>query len=213
VVFDVSFMSGTTLGDRCSPFRGSTVPTWSVLNLSKRQLLAVSKASASRQTNGSMPLTVPGHGKMREAPTPPALRGSWRGAVAGQSAHVRGSPASNGFDPRGRGHYSGSPGSGLAGLPFRNAPRSGSPSNGFASRGRAGVGSTATTRGGYTGGYNPIDRGDNQGGVVANNPNFRPKPQQSVPPPSSLNVSNPRGRGRGGRGGRGGQTRGSAATQ
>jgi 5'-3' exoribonuclease 1 len=216
VVFDVSFMSGTTLGDRCSPFRGSTVLTWSVLNLSNRQLLAISKASASRQTNGSTPQTVPGygapriygHGQMREAPTPPALQGSWRGAVAGQSAHARGSPASNGFDPRGRGHYSGSPGSGVAGLPFRNTSRSGSPSNGFASRGRAGVGFTATTRAGYT----PIDRGDNQAGVVANNPNFRPKPQQSVPPPSSLNVSTPRGRGRG-RGGRGGQTRGSAATQ
>ncbi|RMZ79754.1 hypothetical protein DV738_g3128, partial [Chaetothyriales sp. CBS 135597] len=27
IVFDVSFMSGTSLGGRCSPFRGSTVPT------------------------------------------------------------------------------------------------------------------------------------------------------------------------------------------
>ena len=209
VVFDVSFMSGTSLGDRCSPFRGSTVPTWSVLNLSNRQVLATSKASAGRRMNGSStPLTIAdygapgidGQGQMREASAPPALRGSWRGAVAGQ-----------GSSPRGRGKSNGTP----TGLPFRNpqgTPNGSSPSNGFVPRGRGGLGSSATTRGGYT----PIDRGDNQGGIAVNNPNFHPKPHQNVPPPSNLNNSSPRGRGRGDRarggrgGGRGGQNRASA---
>ena len=220
IVFDVSFMSGTSLGDRCSPFRGSTVPTWSVLNLSNRQLTVLSKASAARATsaNHSTPLTVQGYGapgingqgQLKEGTAPPALRGSWRGAVGGQSASPRGSPMSNGHTPRGRGQQSGmSP----ASLPYRDFSRGslqstprGSP-NGFVTRGRAGLGSaSATTRGGYI----AIDRGDNAGGIVHNNPNFRPQSQRNVPPPASLE-SNPRGRGRGrgrgraegGRGGRG----------
>lgn len=191
VVFDVSFMSGTTLGDRCSPFRGQTVPKWSVLNLSDKQCIAGSKASSSRQTNGqaATPLTVQGYGapgingqgQLREAHAPPALRGGWRGAVAGQA--TRGNPGQNGFAPRGRGQHSGAP-------------------NGYIPRGRGGFGSPAAApaaRGGYT----PIDRGET-GNVVQNNPAFRPKAQQNVPPPSSLNNprgSQGRGRGRGPRGG------------
>ena len=50
VVFDVSFMSGTTLGGRCSPFRGQTVLASSVLNVSYRQLLASSRRR-SKPTN------------------------------------------------------------------------------------------------------------------------------------------------------------------
>ena len=190
VVFDVSFMSGTTLGDRCSPFRGQTVPKWSVLNLSDKQCIAGSKASSHRQTNGNTvtPLTVQGYGapgingqaQLREAHAPPALRAGWRGVVTGQES--RGSHGQNGFTPRGRAQYNGVP-------------------NGFSARGRGGLGSPApTTRGGYT----PIDRGE-ASNVVQNNPAFRPRPQQNVPPPSSLNhTPSPRGRGRGGRGPRGG---------
>lgn len=190
VVFDVSFMSGTTLGDRCSPFRGQTVPKWSVLNLTDKQCIAGSKASSTRQTNGhaATPLTVQGygapgingHGQLREANAPPALRGGWRGAVGSQVP--RGSPGQNGFAPRGRGAYNGA-------------------ANSFSPRGRGGIGSTApATRGGYT----PIDRGD-AGNVVHNNPAFRPRAQQNVPPPSSLNHGpGGRGRGRSGRGARGG---------
>ncbi|KIX09646.1 uncharacterized protein Z518_00727 [Rhinocladiella mackenziei CBS 650.93] len=188
IVFDVSFMSGTSLGDRCSPFRGSTVPTWSVLNLSNRQVLASSKASATRKANrpSPSPLTVAGYGQpringqdqLRPAQTPPALRGSWRGAVTGQA-------------PNGRGH---SPGTWT---PLRN--QSNSLANGH---GRGGHGSMApTTRAGYT----AVDRGDLHAGVIQNNPNFRPKAHHHVPPPASLNhPSTPRGRGRG----RGGATRG-----
>ncbi|KIV92728.1 hypothetical protein PV10_03999 [Exophiala mesophila] len=207
VVFDVSFMSGTSLGDRCSPFRGSTVPTWSVLNLSNKQVLASSKASASRQTNGSniRPLTVSGYGlpgvdgrgQLHAASAPPPLRGSWRGAVAGQV--------------NGRGHLNGMSQAGQS-LPIRNMSNSatsgprGNGANGQGSGNRGGRGmSTHTTRGGYA----SVDRGDASTGVVQNNPNFRPRPQNKVPPPASLNNptsgSRGRGRGRGGsRGGRGG---------
>jgi 5'-3' exoribonuclease 1 len=187
VVFDVSFMSGTSLGDRCSPFRGQTVPTWSVLNLSNKQVLASSKASANRQVNGSQstPLTVDGYGlpgingqsQLRPAQAPPALRGSWRGAVTAQT-NDRG--RMNGY--AGRGHqttvamrnYSGSP---------ANGNHAGSPNGAAWKRG---------------GGYTPLDRGDVQAGVVPNNPNFRPQNHNSVPPPANLNMApNPRGRGRG----------------
>jgi 5'-3' exoribonuclease 1 len=191
VVFDVSFMSGTTLGDRCSPFRGQTVPKWSVLNLSDKQCIAGSKASSTRQINGhaATPLTVQGYGapgingqgQLREANAPPALRGGWRGAVGGQV--TRGGPGQTGFAPRGRGPYNGA-------------------ANNFNPRGRGGPApAAAATRGGYT----PIDRGDT-GNVVHNNPAFRPRTQQNVPPPSSLShTPGPRGRGRGGgRGARGG---------
>jgi 5'-3' exoribonuclease 1 len=191
VVFDVSFMSGTTLGDRCSPFRGSTVPTWSVLNLSDRQILAMSKAGATRQGSAqSSPLTIPGYGPpgingqgaLVEARAPPALRGGWRGAVTGQS-------------PRGS-------------LPLRNHPQSslngsrGSGMNGYTPRTRGGT----TTRGGYT----AIDRGDQEASIVRNNPHFQPHRHGNVPPPASLD-SAPRGRGRGhhrGGGERGGRGRG-----
>ncbi|KAF8635064.1 hypothetical protein AX15_000556 [Amanita polypyramis BW_CC] len=39
VVWDVPFMSGVTLGDRCSQYRGSTVPFNSCLNLTNRQFI------------------------------------------------------------------------------------------------------------------------------------------------------------------------------
>ena len=205
VIFDVSFMSGTTLGDRCSPFRGSTVPTWSVLNLSERQILAVSKAGATRQrSTQSSPLTVPGYGapglngrgELVEGQAPPALRGGWRGAVAGPS--YRASPRGNGFNARGGPSYNNYQNRSNGDLPIRNIPQPSTPGgrgvgmNGYTSRARGGN----LTRGGYT----PLDRGVEQGsieqdGVVRNNPNFRPQQQRSVPPPASLENS-ARGRGR-----------------
>ena len=194
IVFDVSFMSGSTLGDRCSPFRGSTVPTWSVLNLSNKQVLSGSRASTERQTNGmtSTPLTVSGYGmpgvngqgQLREATAPSALRGSWRGAITGQSTSRGGMANGN-----------------TSTLPYRQPAFRGS-TNGFAPRGRAGLGSTGpTTRGGY----HPIDRGEQASDVVHHNPNFRPRQHNNVPPPTNLNDgAGGRGRGRG----RGGPNRG-----
>ena len=174
IVFDVSFMSGTSLGDRCSPFRGSTVPTWSVLNLSNRQVLASSKASVARQANGSAqtPLTVTGYGapgingqgQLRESPAPPVLRSGWRGALNG---HLLGS---TGPMHRGRGQM-----------------------DSVVQRPRAGLGSVSTTRGGYT----SIDRGDNHAGIVNHNPAFRPRQHHNLPPPVGLDSgANLRGRGR-----------------
>ncbi|CZR56812.1 probable KEM1-multifunctional nuclease [Phialocephala subalpina] len=116
VVFDVTFMSGTSLGERCTAFRGSTVPVASVLNLTNKQVIAGSKAAVEkRPVPISTPMTINGgygapgpggRGQFREAGAPPPLRGSFRGAVAGnsQNGYSRGDGA-----PRGRGRrgYSG----------------------------------------------------------------------------------------------------------
>lgn len=189
VVFDVSFMSGTSLNDRCSPFRGQTVPSWAILNLTTRQVIAGSKASANRvPPNGVTPLTVGGYGipgingqgQFREAAAPPPLRGGWRGAVASQPTRGRG----NG---RGRGAN----GTNTTALPFR--PQT----NGHADTNE--TNGQGATRGGigYRGGYHQIDRGDDQASVVHHNPNFRPKAHHNVPPPAGLEQTASRGRGRG----------------
>lgn len=107
VVFDVTFMSGTTLGERCSPFRGSTVPIASVLNLSEQQVVAGSKAAVEkRPAPTSTPLTLNGRGGyggpggLREAPTPPKLPSSFRGALAGRGrGGGRGSGYGNNASP------------------------------------------------------------------------------------------------------------------
>jgi 5'-3' exoribonuclease 1 len=202
IVFDSTFMSGTSLGERCSPFRGSTVPITTVLNLSNRQLIAQTKAGLSQQPstkpqsltvqNYGQPTGPNGLGQLRDAAAPPPLRGSYRGAIAGQPAAPHGSGTARG---RGRG-FDGPP------VPppnrsIRNHPmpqnsesrgRS-SYTNGFVHRPRAGLGSQPVNRQGYT----PIDRGSDDSGVIQNNPNFRPRPYTNVPPPASLND---RGRGR-----------------
>ncbi|CAL5871274.1 uncharacterized protein PFLUO_LOCUS5524 [Penicillium psychrofluorescens] len=191
VVFDVSFMSGTTLGDRCSPFRGQTVLASSVLNISYRQLLATSRAATSQQSRTqATPLTVAGYGtplgpngqgQLKNASSPPPLRGSFRGAVSGQT---------NGSGRGGRGGINGT-------LPFRDGPPRGP-------RGRGGAN-------GYRGrgGYVSVENTDPTAGIVENNPDFRPQNYTQVPPPQGMEQRRGRGRGRGngyrGRGrGRGG---------
>ncbi|KAF4630502.1 hypothetical protein G7Y89_g7634 [Cudoniella acicularis] len=181
VVFDVTFMSGTTLGERCTPFRGSTVPIASVLNLTNKQVIAGSKAAAEkRPAPVSTPLTVNGgygspigpggRGQYREAGPPPPLRGSFRGAVAGQNGIVRGN-----------GNYRGG--------------------------GRGGLGfSSDNATPAVHSSVNMVIRGA-RGGAVSGN-GFRsgrgsaPANFNAVPPPPSLDTRG-RGRGRGGRGGRG----------
>ena len=208
VVFDVTFMSGTSLEDRCSPFRGSTVPTHSVLNLTDRQVIAGSRAGENhRSQTPRQPLTVAGYGlplgpngqgQLLPAQVPGPLRGSFRAAVSGQVNGGRGSNSS-----RGRG----GPGANLAQtrqpLPIRNAqsPQTdgfrgrGERPNGAPTRGRGGAGSPHTTRQGYT----KLDAGDDEG-VVAGNPVFQPKPYNNAPPPASLDSRGRGGRGRGSRG-------------
>ncbi|OAA67002.1 exonuclease [Niveomyces insectorum RCEF 264] len=102
VVFDTTFMSGTTLGERCPAFRGQMVLASSVLNLTNRQVVAGSRAAIERRPAASLTtLTVGsgyghghGHGtgrgaaasgirQYRDAPAPAPLHGSWRGALNG----------------------------------------------------------------------------------------------------------------------------------
>ncbi|KAF5014690.1 hypothetical protein F66182_14242, partial [Fusarium sp. NRRL 66182] len=106
VVFDAPFMSGTTLGDRCSPFRGQTVPISSVLNLTDRQLVAGSRAATNKKAQKTpanvgygSPLGPGGLGQLREATPPAPLRGSYRGAISGQTngrGALNGAPSQSG---------------------------------------------------------------------------------------------------------------------
>lgn len=202
VVFDSTFMSGTTLNGRCSPFRGSTVPSDSVLNITDRQVAATSEAQKARAPKHSFH-TLQGHQGARAASSfgmpggpqliqgnaPPALRGGWRGAVNGH-----GHAQQNGGFSRGRG---GGPGMHQQNLAIHNGPPRGGRGgnvNGFAPRGG---------RGGNRGGYTIIDNTDPTEGVVRNNPGFVARNYSNVPPPSAINQDRGRGRGRG-RGGRGG---------
>ncbi|KAF3158412.1 hypothetical protein TWF788_004744 [Orbilia oligospora] len=211
VVFDVSFMSGSTLGDRCSPFRGMTVPYSSVLNLTSRQVVAISKASAQAATPNGPPQDVNG-AQFVPASAPPPLRGSFSGAVGG-----RGNTNGGG---NGRGNING--GQNGRGNNVTHGP--GAYRGNQNPRGRGGP-----NRGNYNanGGGPPtqpqaFNRGGFQNGQPVilqrrphNGPEHQPaRPQQqqqqqqqqasqghhAVPPPPNLNNSRGRGRGRGGRG-------------
>jgi 5'-3' exoribonuclease 1 len=178
IVFDSTFMSGTTLNGRCSPFRGSTVPSDAVLNVTERQVLAQSQAARDRAPKPAVaPLrngyssTAKSYGssdgpRLVESQAPPALRGGWNRTLAS-----RGGPPNN----TGRGGFRGGRGG----------------QNDFSSRGRGG--------GGNRGGYNIVDNSDPTEGVNMNNTHFRPQNYSNVPPPAALN-NDGRGRGRGGRG-------------
>lgn len=227
VVFDSTFMSGTTLNDRCSPFRGSTVPSNAVLNLTDKQVLAMSEAAKARApTQQSAPIRAMGGGasggarnygpaggpQLRQADAPPALRGSFRGAVAGPNAAFRG-----GSSHRARGGGLGSTANVYAdqqpqSLPYHTRGGMNGASSAFTPRGPRGAanghgyrgrgGAAAPNRQGFT----VIDGGDPTDGVVSNNPAFRKQNYTRVPPPADLD--NTRGRGRGG--GYSGRGRGSA---
>lgn len=195
VVFDVSFMSGTTLSDRCSPFRGMTVPTQSVLNLTNRQLIAGSKASATINPSPATPEPIATqllatNGRvltdgLKSAQIPAQLMGSFSSAVQGQQ--------SNGYNGRGRGRGGN-----------RGGNHNGNPDG---SRG---------------GGFNGSSRGTTNMSVRGGPPVIMQRPQQqqgqddeaqkqpdyrNVPPPAVLNERSGRG-GRGPRGDRRGGGRG-----
>lgn len=194
VLFDVTFMSGTTLGERCSPFRGSTVPVTSVLNLTNKQVIAGSKAGAEkRPAPTSTPLTVNGGyggpaSQYREAGAPAPLRGSFRGAVAGQNGFNRGNGQFRGRGARGRGGLGYGSDNAAPAIHSSLVHREGHDTgrgDSFA-RGRAP--------------FNPT-RGAPRGGGNSQAQSFN-----SVPPPANFDN---RGRGRGrARGGRGGAPRG-----
>ena len=226
VLFDSKWLSGTTLNDRCSPFRGSTVPSNAVLNLTDRQVVAMSEAGKARApqttftpirvTGGSMANAygAPGGPQLRQAGAPPPLRGSFRGAVTGmQNGGSRG-----GYNQRARGGGLGSMSNGYPGpeqqqsMPVHSRGSMNATSSSFVPRGGRGA-PNGSTNGGYRGGrgnrqgYMVVDNSDPTDGVVHNNPNFRPKNYSTVPPPAGLDAS--RGRARGSsRGGGSGATRG-----
>ncbi|KAH8702127.1 putative exonuclease Kem1 [Talaromyces proteolyticus] len=216
VVFDVSFMSGTSIGDRCSPFRGQTVPVHSVLNLSYRQLVAGTRAATTQKTQKEStnvgygaPLGPSGLGQLKEAQAPPPLRGSYRGAISGhQSGH-----ATNNIRG-GRGKTNGNVNNTSINLPLRPHPNVDGQLNGGIARGGRGRGRGARGQGHTRAGYVSVENGHQDEGIIQNNPNFRPQPYNRVPPPADLNAGggqgqttgnrggNSRGRGRGGRGGK-----------
>jgi 5'-3' exoribonuclease 1 len=233
VVFDATFMSGTSLGDRCSPFRGSTVPVTSVLNLTDRQVVSMSAASAAKhphQPPQSLPYRMygaPTGQQLVPANTPPPLQGSYRGAFGG--AHQNGAPRGGrggGFAPRGSSTVqSGTPNNQPAATYNGAAPRGRSA---FAARGqptglqnqnvhprggaRGNAGFVPRGRGGKpvsnAADYRATDGTDPTEGVVQTNPNFRPQSYTNMPPPANLDAprghrGRGRGRGRGGFRGRG----------
>lgn len=235
IVFDATFMSGTSLNDRCSPFRGSTVPSSSVLNLSNRQLEVHSRAGQARMpqratqpvvANGlGAPLGPGGRGQLIPAQTPPPLRGSFRGAAGGaptsHAGNIRGRGMSNGVLTNGhpqtipirggpmKGHRGG------GGPPYRHSGRGGRGNGSSVNRlGYINIQHQATYASEVT--QNPDDA------VISSVPQFAPKPHHNEPPPASLDATATRGRGRrgrgrggnGGRGPRGGNRgRGTAAVQ
>jgi len=213
VVFDVTFMSGTSLEDRCSPFRGSTVPIHSLLNLTNKQVIAGSRAATNHQPQSqAQPLTITGHGaplgpggrgQLVPAQVPAPLPGSFLGAAAGQINKARG-----GGSPRGRGvlGYNATQNGQQQVLPIRY--QSSPQTNGFRGRGghpsrSRGQGLQQTTRNGYA----KFDQIGNDDGLVQKNPIFQPKSYNSAPPPADLES---RGRGWGRGGSRGAPSRGIA---
>ena len=216
VVFDTSFMSGTTLDDRCSPFRGSTVPVTSVLNITDKQRIALSKA-ASEQRQQSAPYPVGRHGHqiftggsphegLSPANVPPPLRGSFKNALNTRANGGRTVTLPIG---RGRGGHHTNANFGAThasrGDTTNGRGRASYSNRGFAPRG--GRGSFASSKA-NTNGYVVVDLKDPTEGVIQNNPNFRPQSYRNVPPPVSLN-SGGRGGGRGrGRGQKSNNSRG-----
>ncbi|KAK0727930.1 XRN 5'-3' exonuclease N-terminus-domain-containing protein [Lasiosphaeria miniovina] len=232
IVFDVTFMSGTTLGDRCPPFRGQTVPATVLLNLTDRQVVAGSKATLTRQPVSPSVTTLTAHGgyggygtpngrHIRDAPAPAPLHGTWRGALNGSGNRGRGSPQSQ--PQRGSLNIMHSS---LVYRPNPNQPQQqqqqqpqlnsqghGQMNGGQGGRGRGG-GAHSRGRGGFT---QPSVTADPGTSIAGPQQPVAPAAYSAVPPPSNLDAARGRGRGRGrargegrGRGG-GGRVRGGAA--
>ncbi|KAL0943801.1 alkaline phosphatase d [Colletotrichum truncatum] len=191
VVWDLTFMSGTTLGDRCPPFRGMTVYSSSVLNTTYKQVVSGSKAGMQRRpapavTSLTTSATV-GVPQFKDATAPGPLRGTWRGAVNGSQGH----------SGRGRGRGS-APNLLHSNLVYRerNGTGEGHEVNGHGQR----TGGNQNTRGRGRGRGGPVQHPGHSG--LHEVPAQAQQPMYAnVPPPSNLDS---RGRGRGrGRGGRG----------
>jgi 5'-3' exoribonuclease 1 len=220
VVFDITFMSGTTLSGRCPAFRGQTVPSTTVLNLTHRQVVAGSKATLRRQPLAPSVTTLTSHGgyrqlngrQYRDAPAPEPLREGWRGAVNGGRGRGRGGGGAGADGHRGRINLQHStmvyrPAPGQNGQHQQQQPQQ--PQQG-------GRGGFRGNRGGPQGGHGnpmvPIEGQHPQQYVQL--PQGANGVYAAVPPPANVSDRGgrgSRGRGRGGpgsRGGRGGRGRG-----
>ena len=205
VLFDVTFMSGTSLDDRCSPFRGSTVPLHTVLNLTDRQVIAGSRAGDSHRPRSQAqdpttsaygaPTGPNGAGQLKPAGSPAPLRGSFRNAAStGQQAHVQG-PRNGGA--RGGLGYGGPPNPQQS-LPIRGGPPPQRSRGGLQQhspfRGRGSHGGThpSSHGGGQNNltpqGYVKLDNGASEQDFMQKNPAFRPKSYANTPPPASLDT-------------------------
>ncbi|KAI4153652.1 MAG: hypothetical protein LQ341_000512 [Variospora aurantia] len=221
VIFDVTFLSGTSLENRCSPFRGSTVPMHSVLNLTDRQVVAGSRAAESHRPPGvAQPLTANGYGtpsgpngqrQLFPAEVPRPLTGSFRDAISGQQGLPR---ASMSFQTNLRGRRG--PASAVLqdqqqhGLPIRNGPSL--QATGLRARGSPAIRNRGRGRGSHSlqhvlpNGYVKVDQ--KRDDEVARSRQFLLQSYSNVPPPANLDS---RGCGRRRGGPRGGSVRGDNA--
>lgn len=124
VIWDTPFLSGTTLGDRCSEYRGLTVEFTSCLNLTNPQFVASTKAKEPSPPKGAFPAFKPrigpyptiqpangqapagGFRPSGQQPSQPAfhiMTNPNRPPRGFANGHVQGSPSTH-QSPRGRGY-------------------------------------------------------------------------------------------------------------
>ena len=164
IVFDATFLAGTTLGGRCSEHRGMTVAITTVLNLTTPQVIASSKASEAMRLRGAASSFVSHPNAWR---MPARAVGSESSATASGPRKVNGSvqrTGEHGFTvvsgQRGRGrHDGGSAGYGVAIPPPEELTT--------ASRGRGRA--RGRVRGRGRGESNPLHRGRGSLAVVGTN--------------------------------------------
>lgn len=216
ILCDNAFMNGTTLGGRCDPFRGQTVSANSVLNVTHRQVIASSKMSLERRParaalprQSSQVYGAPGGSgsRLRDAPAPAPLHGSWRGALNGVNRQsVQAHHTSNGI-----------PQLQHSSIVYRPAPNNtqSRPVNGgaamqqpggYSPRGRGGPGRGGRGNHGYREGFSAgVVHDHNVSGLVPAGV-VQHQSYNAVPPPAGLTPrggGRGRGRGRGGARGRG----------
>ncbi|KZT67451.1 hypothetical protein DAEQUDRAFT_673200 [Daedalea quercina L-15889] len=172
VVWDAPFMAGTTLGDRCSQYRGATVEFTSCLNLTNPQFIASTNPKEPAQQRPSVPFNP----RFGPRPAIQAPRGQ-AGAGFRLAPPTQGVPVHIMTNPnRGRGGFT----NGRGKAPFTPrgtfVPPRGTPAGprgGFVQRGRGGFIPNVSrgrggppTRGDFRGGY----RGRGRGAGSAANP-------------------------------------------
>ncbi|TFK36739.1 hypothetical protein BDQ12DRAFT_239185 [Crucibulum laeve] len=94
VVWDVPFMSGSTLGDRCSQYRGSTVEFNTCLNLSNPQFVTSTNPKAPPPVRNEVPFKprFGPHPAVRPAPGQAAAAGFKPAPHSNQPVHIMTNP-------------------------------------------------------------------------------------------------------------------------